>query len=73
MDNFKIILIILFSIILIINYKDIFLSEDFKKKSESELYDNLRKNYSKKQYNILKKKFSKESEVKNIKKFLKLI
>jgi len=35
--------------------------------------DNLRKNYSKKQYNILKKKFSKESEVKNIKKFLKLI
>lgn len=47
MDNFKIILIILFSIILIINYKDIFLSEDLEKKSESELYDNLRKNYSK--------------------------
>ena len=35
--------------------------------------DNLKKNYSKKQYNRLKKKFSKESELKNIKKFLKLI
>ena len=35
--------------------------------------DNLKKNYSKKQYDRLKKKFSKESELKNIKKFLKLI
>lgn len=43
MDNFKIILLILFSIIFIINYKDIFLSEDLEKKSETELYDNLRK------------------------------
>ena len=33
----------------------------------------LKKNYSKKKYNTLKKKFSKENEIKNIKKYLKLI
>ena len=34
---------------------------------------NFKKNYSKNQYNRLKKKFSKENEIKNIRKFLKLI
>ena len=34
---------------------------------------NLTKNYSKNQYKRLKKKFSKENEIKNIRKFLKLI
>jgi hypothetical protein len=33
----------------------------------------LKKNYQKKKYNKLKKKFSKENEIRNIKKFLKLI
>tara|TARA_A100000164_G_scaffold330957_1_gene319783 strand:- start:396 stop:1418 length:1023 start_codon:yes stop_codon:yes gene_type:complete len=33
----------------------------------------IKKNYSKKKYDILKKKFSKENEIKNIKRYLKLI
>ena len=35
--------------------------------------NNFKKYYSKRKYNLLKKKFSKENEIKNIKKFLKLI
>ena len=35
--------------------------------------ENFKKNYSKKQFNSLKKKFSKENQLKNIRKFLKMI
>ena len=34
---------------------------------------NFKKDYSKRKYNMLKKKFSKQNEIKDIKKFLKLI